>query len=45
MKHFTPENESLDYSKTFKPRKQTLDIIRMAAYTYRQNINQAICLN
>ena len=47
MKHFTPE--------TFKPREQTLDIIRQYAYTCREltnclarprtNINQAVCLN
>ena len=47
MKHFTPES--------FKPREQTLDIIRQYAYTYsgltkslarpRNNSNQAPCLN
>ena len=30
---------------TPKPKERTLDIIRQIAYTYRQNINQAICLN
>ena len=29
----------------FKPRAQTLDIIRQVAYTYRTNINQAVSLN
>ena len=38
MKHFTPES--------FKPREQTLDIIRQYAYTFRVNNNkQALCLN
>ena len=38
MKHFTPE--------TFKPREQTLNVIRQFAYTYRvSNNNQAFCLN
>ena len=38
MKHFTPE--------LFKPREQTLDIIRQYAYTYRvKNNKQAQCLN
>ena len=47
MKHFTPES--------FKPREQTLDIIRQFAYTYhgltkclaspRENNKQAQCLN
>ena len=37
MKDSTPEK--------FKPRAQTLDIIRQVAYTYRTNINQAVCLN
>jgi hypothetical protein len=37
MKDSTPEK--------FKPRAQTLDIIRQVAYTYRTNINQATCLN
>ena len=45
MKYFTPEDVSLDFKETFKPRAHTLDVIRMAAYTYRQNINQAKCLN
>ena len=38
MKHFTPE--------TFKPREQTLNLIRQFAYTYRaSNNNQALSLN
>ena len=38
MKYFTPE--------TFKPREQTLDIIRQFAYTYRvKNNYQAQSLN
>jgi hypothetical protein len=45
MKIFTPEDVSLDFIETFKPRELTLDIIRQVAYTYRRNINQAICLN
>ena len=45
MKYFTPEDVSLDFGKTHKPRKLTLDIIRQVAYTYRKNINQATCLN
>ena len=36
MKIFTPEDASLDFSETYKPR---------VAYTYRRNINQATCLN
>ena len=37
MKYSTPEK--------FKPRTQTLDIIRQVACTYRKNINQAQSLN
>jgi len=37
MKYSTPEK--------FKPRAQTLDVIRQVAYTYRTNINQAVSLN
>ena len=37
MKYSTPEK--------FKPRTQTLDIIRQIAYTYRTNINQVSSLN
>ena len=37
MKHFTPE--------TFKPREQTVNVIRQFAYTYRVNNNQALSLN
>ena len=37
MKYSTPEK--------FKPRTQTLDIIRQVAYNYRKNINQAQSLN
>ena len=45
MKFFTPEDASLDFSETYKPRELTLDVIRQVAYTYRRNINQATCLN
>lgn len=45
MKYFTPEDLSIDFSETFKPRKLTLDVIRQVAYTYHKNINQASCLN
>ena len=45
MKIFTPEDVSLDFSETYKPRELTLDVIRQVAYTYRGNINQATCLN
>ncbi|MBO5594877.1 MAG: hypothetical protein J5931_09775 [Prevotella sp.] len=45
MKYFTPEDVSLEFSETFKPRESTLDVIRQVAYTYRKNINQATCLN
>lgn len=38
MKHFTPE--------TYKPREQTLNLIREFAYTYRVSTNiQALSLN
>ncbi len=37
MNDFTPER--------LKPRKETLDVIRQIAYTYRTNINMATCLN
>ncbi|MBQ7427444.1 MAG: hypothetical protein IJQ60_16970 [Prevotella sp.] len=45
MKYFTPEDVSLEFSETFKPRESTLDVIRQVAYTYGKNINQATCLN
>ena len=45
MKYFTPEDVSFEFQETYQPRQQTLDVIRQVAYTYRQNINQAICLN
>ena len=37
MKDSTPQK--------FKPRTQTLDIIRQVAYSYRTNINLALSLN
>ena len=38
MKHFTPEQ--------FKPREQTLELIRQFAYTYGMtNNHQRLCLN
>ena len=45
MEYFTPEDMMPGFSETYKPRKQTLDIIRQVAYTYRKNINQATSLN
>ena len=37
MKYSTPEK--------FKPRTQTLDMIRLVAYTYRPNTKKACSLN
>lgn len=37
MEHFTSEE--------FKPKEQTLNVIRQIAYTYRSTIKQACCLN
>ena len=45
MKFFTQKEDFMFSKKTFKPRKQTLDIIRLAAYTYRSNCNEKSNLN
>ena len=45
MKFFTQEEDFLFSEKTFKPRKQTLDVIRLAAYSYRSNSNNTSNLN
>ena len=44
MKFFTPDDNMFS-EKTYKPRKQTLDLIRLAAYTYRSNSNKTSNLN
>ncbi len=44
MKIFTP-NDILLNEKTHKPRKQTLDIVKLVAYTYRSNCSQTSNLN
>jgi len=44
MKIFTPDDNMFS-EKTFKPRKQTLDLIRLVAYTYRSNSNETSNLN
>ena len=44
MKIFTPDDNMFS-EKTYKPRKQTLDLIRLAAYTYRSNCNKTSNLN
>jgi hypothetical protein len=44
MKIFTPDNMMFS-EKTNKPRKQTLDLIRLVAYTYHSNRNQTSNLN
>ena len=44
MKIFTPDDITFS-EKTYKPRKQTLDAIRLAAYTYRSNSNKTSNLN
>jgi hypothetical protein len=44
MKIFTPDDNMFS-EKTYKPRKQTLDFIRLAAYTYRSNSNKTSNLN
>lgn len=36
MKIFTPEDNMFN-DPAFKPRKQSLDIIRLVAYTYHSN--------
>jgi hypothetical protein len=44
MKIFTPDDMMFS-EKIFKPRQQTLDIIRLVAYTYRSNSNKPSNLN
>lgn len=44
MKIFTPD-DNLFNETTCKPRKQTLDIIRLAAYTFRNNSRKTSNLN
>ena len=44
MKIFTPDDNMFS-ERTYKPRKQTLDLIRLAAYTYRSNSNKTSNLN
>ena len=44
MKIFTPDDIMFS-EKTFKPRQQTLDTIRLVAYTYRSNRNKTSNLN
>ena len=45
MKLFTQGEDIMFSEKTFKPRKQTLDIIRLVAYTYRSNSSKSSNLN
>ena len=45
MKLCTQEEDIMFSEKTFKPRQQTLDIIRFIAYTYRSDINDKSNLN
>lgn len=45
MKYFTPEDVQLNFNGDYKPRASTLDVIRQVAYTYRQNVTQALSLN
>ena len=44
MKIFTPDDNMFS-EKTYKPRKQTLDLIRLVAYTYRSNCSEKSNLN
>ena len=44
MKIFTPDDNMFS-EKTYKPRKQTLDLIRLVAYTYQPNVKKAYGLN
>ncbi len=45
MKLFTQEEDIMLSEQTFKPRKQTLDIIRLVAYSYLSNCNEKSNLN
>ena len=45
MKLFTQEENIMLSEKTFKPRKQTLDIIRLVAYSYNSDSNETSNLN
>lgn len=38
MKFFTQEEDIMFSEKTFKPRKQTLDIIRIVAHSYNKQL-------
>ena len=38
MKFFTQEEDIMYSGKTFKPRKQTLDMIRIVAHSYNQQL-------
>ena len=38
MKLFTQEEDIMISKKTFKPRKQTLDIIRIVAHSYNYQL-------
>lgn len=44
MKIFTPDDIMFS-EKTYKPRKQTLDLIRLVAHTYRSNCSKTSNLN
>ena len=44
MKIFTPDDTTFS-EKTYKPRKQTLDIIRLVAYSYNRNNKKTTNLN
>ena len=44
MKIFTPDDNMFS-EKTYKPRMQTLDLIRLVAHTYRSNCNKTSNLN
>jgi len=44
MKIFTPDDIMFS-EKTYKPRKQTLDLIRLVAYTYCSNRSKTSNLN
>ena len=45
MKLFTQEEDIMLNEKTFKPRKLTLDIIRLVAYSYNSDSNETSNLN
>ena len=38
MKYFTQEKDIMFSEKTFKPRKQTLDFIRLVAHSYNNQL-------